>query len=126
MKKVKTFDSIYCRGKSHFEEDDTQNYIVFQLIYRYFTTIANTRYILEWKSKGLSDESIKPAVTSDNDLSPLIDTKIRLMQKAMSFNDVTIVYLKGITYKIHFWYMNKDDAVSITNSSIWVDKKGVL
>ena len=43
--------------------------------------IANTKYISEWKSKGLSDESIKPPATSDNSLSPLIDylgDKIRL------------------------------------------------
>ena len=32
LKKLKTFDSIYFRGKSHFEEDGTQNYLVFQPI----------------------------------------------------------------------------------------------
>ena len=32
-KKLKTFDSSYFRGKSHFEEDGTQNYLVFQLMY---------------------------------------------------------------------------------------------
>ena len=43
--------------------------------------IANKEYISEWKSKGLSDESIKPPSTSDNSLSPWInylDNKIRL------------------------------------------------
>ena len=30
LKKLKTFDSIYFRGKSHFEEDGTQNLLVFQ------------------------------------------------------------------------------------------------
>ena len=29
LKKLKTFDSIYFRGKSHFEEDGMQNYLVF-------------------------------------------------------------------------------------------------
>ena len=99
---------------------------MFQPIYRYFKTIANTRYILKWKSKGLYDESIKPATTSDNSLSPLIDTKVRLMQKAMSFNDVAIVYRKRRAYRIYFWYMNKHDAISITNNSILVDKKDAL
>ena len=32
LKKLKTFYSSYFRGKSHFEEDGTQNYIVFQSI----------------------------------------------------------------------------------------------
>ena len=51
---------------SQFEEDGTQNYLVFQPINRYFKVIANTNYVLSWKSKGLSAESIKPPTTSDN------------------------------------------------------------
>ena len=30
LKKLETFDSIYFRGKSHFEDDGTQNYLKFQ------------------------------------------------------------------------------------------------
>ena len=47
-----------------------------------------------------------------------------LMQKAMSFNDVAIVYVKGSAYRIHFWYMSKDDAIRIMNNSNLIDKKG--
>ena len=61
---------IYVRGKSHFEENGTQNYLVFQPIHIYFKVIANTKYISEWQSKGLSDETIKPSCTSHNSLSP--------------------------------------------------------
>ena len=49
-----------------------------------------------------------------------------LMQKAMSFNNVAIVYVKGSAYRIHFWYMSKDDAINIMNGSNVVDKRGVL
>ena len=56
LKKLKTFDSSYFRGKSNFEEDGTQNYLVFQSINRYFKAIANKLYISSWKSKGLSTE----------------------------------------------------------------------
>ena len=59
-KKLQTFDWSYFRGKSYFEEDGTQNYLVFQPIIRYFKIIAKTKYILSWKSKGLSDETISP------------------------------------------------------------------
>ena len=45
------------------------------------------------------------------------------MQKAMSFNNVAIVYVKGSAYRIHFWYMSKDDAISIMSNSNLVDKK---
>ena len=46
-----------------------------------------------------------------------------LMQKAMSFNNVAIVYVKGSAYRIHFWYMNKDDAINIMKGSNLVDKR---
>ena len=60
MKKLDTFDSIYFRGKSHFEDYGIQKYLVFQPIYKYFEIIPTTNTILSWKSKGLSDEAIKP------------------------------------------------------------------
>ena len=47
-----------------------------------------------------------------------------LMQKATSFNNVAIVYVKGSVYRIHFWYMSKDDTINIMNGSIVVDKRG--
>ena len=34
------------------------------------------------------------------------------MQKATSFNNVAIVYVKGSAHRIHFWYMSKDDAIN--------------
>ena len=48
------------------------------------------------------------------------------MQKAVSFNDVAIVYVKGSAYRIHFWYMSKDDATSIVNNFNLIDKMDVL
>ena len=54
LKKLKTFDSSHFIGKSHFEEDYKQKYLVFQPIHRYFK-ITNTKYISPWKSKELSD-----------------------------------------------------------------------
>ena len=49
-----------------------------------------------------------------------------LVQKAMSFNNVAIIYVKGSAYRMHFWYMSKDDAINIMNGSIFTDKRGVL
>ena len=62
LNKLKTFDSSYFIGKSHFGEDGTQNYLVFQSINRYFKVNASTNYVSSWKSKGLSAESIKPII----------------------------------------------------------------
>ena len=40
----------------------------------------------------------------------------------MNFNDVAIVSIKGNDYRIHFWYMSKDDAISIMNNSCLNEK----
>ena len=47
-------------------------------------------------------------------------------QKPMSFNNVAILYVKGNAYRIHFWYMSRDDAIIIMNGSNLADKRGVL
>ena len=54
LNNLKTFDSSQFIGKSHFEENGTQNYLVFQPLNKYFKVIANTDYVSSWKSKGLS------------------------------------------------------------------------
>ena len=41
LKKLKTFDSSYFIDKSNFEEDGTENYLVFQPISGYFKFIAD-------------------------------------------------------------------------------------
>ena len=48
-----------------------------------------------------------------------------LIQKAMSFNNIAIVYVKESAYTIHFSYMSKDDAINIMIGSNLVDKSGV-
>ena len=73
LKKLKTFDSSYFIGKSHFEEDGPQNYLVFQPINKYFKVITNIDYVSSWKSEGLSAESIKPPTTSHNSLTPALN-----------------------------------------------------
>ena len=49
-----------------------------------------------------------------------------LMQKAVNFNDVAIVYVKGSPYRIHFWYMSKDDAITMMNNGSLIEKIGIL
>ena len=71
LKKLQTFDSSYFGSKRHFaDSDSTQNYFVFQPLFRYFKRIGNTDYVLEWKSIGLSDESINSPSAHNNILDP--------------------------------------------------------
>ena len=71
LKKLETFDTGHFIGKSHFDEDGAQNYLVFQPILKYFT--LNSNWITKWKSKGLSNESLEVVSTSDNTLTPSIN-----------------------------------------------------
>ena len=48
------------------------------------------------------------------------------MQKAMNFNDVAIVSVKGSDYIIHFWYMSKDDTINIMKNFDLNEKSGLL
>ena len=133
LKKLKTFDSSYFIGNSHFGEDGVQNYLVFQPLNKYFKVIANTNYVLSWQSKGLSEEIIKPPATSDNSLNPKLTyygAKARLefrgiclKQDQSTFNhgkivNIYIVYELDKTYvKIHPTLVNcLFGAVSITKN----------
>ena len=49
-----------------------------------------------------------------------------LMQKAMSFKHVAIVSIKGNDYKVHFWYMSKNDAIALMTNFNLNDKNGIL
>ena len=48
------------------------------------------------------------------------------MQKAIRFNDVAIVNVKGSAYRIHIWYISKDDEMSIIMNSNLIKKMGDL
>ena len=101
LNKLNIFDSSYFIGKSHFEENDTQNYLVFQPINRCFKVnmINNDAYILLWKSKGLYAESIKPPSTSDNSLTPELSyystkTGIKFTGSCLKQSTISYTHLK--------------------------------
>ena len=48
----------YFLGKSFFEDDGNQNYLIFQPISRYLKFITNNKNISSWRSKGLLNEEI--------------------------------------------------------------------
>ena len=62
-------------------------------MYRCFKIVTSTDYISSWKSKGLSDESIKPPTTSDKSLNPALNyygTKIRVKFTGSCLNNQKI------------------------------------
>ena len=80
--------------------------------------IANTDFVSSWKSKGLSAESIKTLVTSDNSLTPALSyygakTRVKfhgscLKQPKASFDHKTIVNIY-IVYELGASTSNSDD-----------------
>ena len=107
LNKLKIFDSSYFIGKSHFEEDGTQNYLVFQPLNEYFKVIANTDYVSSRKFKGLSAETIKPLTTSDNSLTPAVSyygTKTRVTFTGSCLKQPKILYTHGKVVNIYIVY----------------------
>ena len=107
LNKLKTFDWSYFIGKSHFEEDGTQTYLVFQQINKYFKVITNTDYASPWKSKGVSAESIKPPTTSDDSLTPALNyygTKRRVKFTGSCLKQSKISYTHGKVVNIYVVY----------------------
>ena len=45
LKKLQKFYSSYFRSKNHFKENGSQNYLVFQPMYKYFKKISNTEVL---------------------------------------------------------------------------------
>ena len=108
LNKLKTFDSSCFIGKSHLEQDGSQNYLAFQPISEYLKVITNTDYISSWKSKGLFAESIKPPTTSDNSLTPALSyygTKTRVKFTGSCLKQSKISYTHGKVLFINLEYL---------------------
>ena len=110
LKKIKTFDLSYFRGKNHFEEDGTQNWFIFQPMGRYLK-VAYTHdinYILSWKPKGLSNLEIDSIKTNNYLLNPYIDTynmnKIRIKFNGSFLNRFPPTILHGDIVNIYTVY----------------------
>ena len=106
LKKLRKVDSSYFIGKSHFEEDGTKNYLVFQPLNKYFKVIASTDYVSSWKSKGLSAKTNKSPTTSDNTLSPVTyyGNKTRVKFTGSCSKQPKISYTHGKVVNIYIVY----------------------
>ena len=106
LNQLKTFDSSYYHGKNCFDEDGALNHLVFQPINKYFkvNTISAIDYVSSRKSKGLSDESIKPPATSDSSLAPALiyyGTKTRVKFAGSCLKQSTISYTHKNSKYLH-------------------------
>ena len=105
LKNLEKFDAAYFRGKSCFDggDDNTQDYLVFQPMYKYFKTSVkgSATYISSWESKGLSNEKISsiskynynqaPSLAYDNARIKLKLVEDLLKQDKITYNHGSIV-----------------------------------
>ena len=134
LKKLKTFDLGYFTGKSHFDEDGAQNYLVFQPILKYFT--LNSNWITKWKSKGLSNESLEVVSTSNNTLTPSINyygEKVRLrftgsvlQQKLVTQNHKKVVNLYVVYEITNFQGVNYPTLTSALFGAVKLSKSAEI
>ena len=110
LKKLQKFDSSYFRGKSRFEKDGAQKYLVFQSMYRYFKRIADVGsgyYICFWKSKELSDKRIDSITTSNYSVTPELShcgTKARVKSSGSCLKQDKAIYNHGTIVNIYIVY----------------------
>ena len=96
--------------KSHFEEDGTQNYLVFQPMHRYFKRVSGAgcgNCIYCWKSKGFSYENITAHSTTDCSLNPQLRyfvAKRKVEFKGSSLKQDKITYDHGKLVNIYIFY----------------------
>ena len=98
MQKLQTFDSIYYRGESHFEE---------RWYSKRVAGVSSGNYIYFWKSKGLSDENITAPTTSDYSLNPQLSylgNKTRVEFKGSCLKQDKIIYTHGKKINIYIVY----------------------
>ena len=119
FKNLKTSDSSYFRGKSHFEEDGTQNYLVFEPMIGFFKKIAglgNGSYIYYWESKGLSNKRINCITTSNQSITPNLSqygNKTRVEFNGSYSKQDKVIYTHGKIVNIYIVYeINKNYNIS--------------
>ena len=100
----------FLRGKSHFEEDGIQIYLVFQLTYRYIKMVIDVGSggdIYFWTSKGFNDENITAPTASDYNLNPQLSyfsTKTRVEFNGSYLKQGKIMFDYGKVVNIYFVY----------------------
>ena len=119
LSKLKTFDSSYFHGKNYFDEDDTQNYYIFQPIPKYLKVayVNDISYILSWKSRGLNDIKIESIKRNNYLLNPRMDnhdmSKLRIKFNGSFLNRFPSTILHEDIVNIYIAYEITSDYSSI-------------
>ena len=83
LNKLEKFDGAYYRGKNYFEDDGTQNYLVFQGACKYFQDVDVSKALIKfhansWISKGLSNEKMCSVTGFERPFIEYANSRIKL------------------------------------------------
>ena len=83
LKKLKTFDAAYFRGKNYFDGDGTQNYLVLQGVYKYSEDVDVSKTLIKfhansWISKGLSNEKVSSVTDFERPFIEYTNARIKV------------------------------------------------
>ena len=106
LNKLQTFDSSYFIGKNHFEEEGTQNYLVFQPMYRYFKAFSIIQYVEYVSDENLKDYLMKVLRRLLRLITTLSyhDIKIRVKFNGGCLKQPKISYTHGTIVNIYIVY----------------------
>ena len=110
LKNLEKIDLSYFKGKRHFEEDGTQNYLVFHPMQKHFKRIVGVgsgNGIYFFKSKGLSDERINSNTASNHSITPELSyygTKTRVEFNGNFLKQDKATYNHGAMVNIYIVY----------------------
>ena len=63
---------------------------------------------------------------NSNDQKYLCNGCHDMSMKAISFNNLTIIYCRGNAYHVNFTFMSRNDAYNLMKNANIIDNKGVL
>ena len=93
-KKLEKFDAAYFRGKNYFDYDGTQNFLVFQPVFKYFERVDFE--IASWESTGLLNEKLSSVVNSKSAVPKILYDNARIKVK---FNGNLLKQIKTTYYR---------------------------
>ena len=116
-KKVQKCDAGYFRGKNYFDNDGTQNYLVFQLVCKYFE--LNSGKVSSWESKEWFSGKIASvsvsALHQSNNLPKILynNDRIKLKLSKISLKQDKATYKHGLIVNMYIVYELISSAINI-------------
>ena len=92
LKKLKSFDTDYFKGKSYFGNDNI-NYLVFKVLFTYLNFYGDSLggLVLSWNFKGLSKEIIKALKSNNEILSPIVENTFNPQKLKLKFTGSCLI-----------------------------------